>query len=124
MSRTTSRHFSIGAALVIAVLVGALSPAFAKGKPQPPSPLADVPTQIQIFGVWHCGNHFCDWNEEINMADFDQRNHWLIDRGDGKPSVNLVVLSFVNPLQLLYGSYIADRLPLGMTKDVVDYFKN
>jgi hypothetical protein len=124
MLKTTSRHTSIRAALVIAMLVGALSPAFAKGKPQPPSPLADVPTQIQIFGVWHCGNHFCDWNEEINMADFDQRNHWLIDRGDGKPSVNLVVLSFVNPLQLLYGIYTPDRLPLGMTKDVVDYFKN
>jgi hypothetical protein len=30
-------------------------------------------------------------------------NHWLIDRGDlsGRPSVNLVILSFVNPLDLL-----------------------
>jgi hypothetical protein len=35
------------------------------------------------------------------MTDFDTANHWMIDRGDGTPSVNLVVLSFVNPLKLL-----------------------
>jgi hypothetical protein len=31
-------------------------------------------------------------------------NRWLIDRGDGRPSVNLVVLSFVHPLKLLNGT--------------------
>jgi hypothetical protein len=35
------------------------------------------------------------------MTNFDTANHWMIDRGDGTPSVNLVVLSFVNPLKLL-----------------------
>jgi hypothetical protein len=24
------------------------------------------------------------------LTEFDQKNHWIIDRGDGKPSVNLV----------------------------------
>jgi hypothetical protein len=35
------------------------------------------------------------------MTDFDTKNHWIIDRGDGSPSVNLVVLNFVNPSKLL-----------------------
>ena len=39
-----------------------------------------------------------------DLAEFDQKNHWLIDRGDGRPSVNLVVLSFVHPLRLLDGT--------------------
>jgi hypothetical protein len=52
-------------------------------------------------------------------------NHWLIDRGDGRPSVNLVVLSFVNPLKLLKGTTDATTLagvPVGMTRDIVNYF--
>jgi hypothetical protein len=59
------------------------------------------------------------------MTDFDQANHWLIDRGDGTPSVNLVVLSFVDPLKLLDGTTDAtdtDGVPNGMTSAVVDYF--
>jgi hypothetical protein len=30
------------------------------------------------------------------MSDFDHNDHSLIDRGDGRPSVNLVILSFVD----------------------------
>jgi hypothetical protein len=41
------------------------------------------------------------WGAARTVADFDAMNHWLIDRGDGRPSVNLVVLSFVHPLKLL-----------------------
>src|SRR5205085_286429 len=55
------------------------------------------------------------------------RNHWLIDRGNGSPSVNLVVLSFVQPLKLLNktnDSGTAQGVPLGMTQAVVDYFKS
>ena len=60
------------------------------------------------------------------MAEFDQANHWLIDRGDGRPSVNLVVLSFVNPLKMLDPSDtgLFNMIPAGMTQDVVDYFKS
>ena len=73
------------------------------GKPTPtPPPGTPVPpTPMQIFGAWHCGNHYCDWSLVRNMTEFDQANHWLIDRGNGQPSVNLVVLSFVNPLKML-----------------------
>ncbi|MFD0637395.1 hypothetical protein ACFQ9X_43305 [Catenulispora yoronensis] len=59
------------------------------------------------------------------MADFDTNNHWLIDRGDGHPSVNVVVLSFVNPLKLLNGtndSGDTNGVPNGMTPAVVNYF--
>jgi hypothetical protein len=59
------------------------------------------------------------------MTDFDNNNHWLIDRGDGRPSVNLVVLSFVNPLRLLNQTTDAGDVagvPRGMTPAVVGYF--
>jgi len=58
-------------------------------------------TQMEIYGAWHCSNDFCTWGTVRNMTNFDAANHWMIDRGDGTPSVNLVVLSFVNPLKLL-----------------------
>src|SRR5438045_9293719 len=63
---------------------------------------AATSTPIQIYGAWHCGNDACTWATVRDMTNFDYNNHWLIDRGDGsgQPSVNLVVLSFVNPLKL------------------------
>src|SRR6476660_1151062 len=58
-------------------------------------------TPIQVYGVWHAGNDACIWASVRNLTEFDQKNHWIIDRGDGRPSVNLVILSFVHPLKLL-----------------------
>jgi len=85
------------------------------------------PQQISVFGVWHCGNDYCTWASEPNMDDFAVDNEWLIDRGDEKPSVNLVVLSFVHPLTLLEGTTsnpVFKGLPVGMTEDVVNFFKD
>lgn len=82
-------------------------------------------TQIQIYGAWHCGNDFCTWSTVRNMTDFDTKNHWMIDRGDGVPSVNLVILSFVNPLKLLNKTNDAQTVngaPIGMNAAVVSYF--
>jgi hypothetical protein len=84
---------------------------------------------ISVYGAWHCGNDFCTWASIRNMTDFDAKNHWLIDRGDGShlPSVNLVVLSFVNPLKLLNltnDSANSQGVPVGMTPDMVNYFKS
>lgn len=93
----------------------------------PPYVLAPGPTQMQVYGVWHAGNDYCTWGTIRDMIDFDQKNHWIIDRGDGKPSVNLVVLSFVNPLKLLNKTSDATTLngiPKGMNADVVNYFKS
>ena len=82
---------------------------------------------LEIYGAWHCGNDFCTWSTVRNPADFDQKNHWLVDRGDGRPSVNLVVLSFVHPLKLLNRTTDAQTLnglPRGITQDLVNYFKS
>lgn len=82
-------------------------------------------TQIEIYGAWHCGNDFCTWSTVRDMTDFDTKNHWIIDRGDGVPSVNLVVLSFVNPLKLLNktnDSQTVNGAPIGMNSAVVSYF--
>src|SRR5689334_17607393 len=86
-------------------------------------------TPIQVYGVWHAGNDACTWATVRTVTEFDSKNHWLIDRGDGsgKPSVNLVILSFVNPLKLLNGTTDAGTLngaPRGMTSDIVNYFKS
>lgn len=82
---------------------------------------------IQIYGSWHCGSDFCTWGTQRDMADFDAKNHWMVDRGDGRPSVNLVVLSFVHPYRLLKKTtdgQTLNGLPRGMTPAVVDYFKS
>ncbi len=84
-------------------------------------------TQLQIYGAWHCSNDYCTWSTVRNMTDFDTANHWMIDRGDGSglPSVNLVVLSFVQPLKLLNktnDSQTVNGVPIGMNSAVVSYF--
>src|ERR1041385_7802874 len=96
------------------------------GSSAKPKPTA-VTSNISVYGAWHCGNDFCTWSTVRNMTDFDTRNHWMIDRGDGSPSVNLVVLSFVQPLKLLNltnDAGTSQGIPLGMNQAVVDYFKS
>src|SRR5918912_2238040 len=86
-------------------------------------------TPVSVYGAWHCGNDACTWASVRDMNDFDVKNRWLVDRGDGTglPSVNLVVLSFVQPLKLLNLTTDAQTLngvPRGMTPEVVNYFKS
>ncbi len=103
--------------LILAALFGSFS-----AKPKPVA----AATNVSVYGSWHCGNDFCTWSSVRNMTDFNTRNHWLIDRGDGSPSVNLVVLSFVQPLKLLNKTNDAGTsqgIPIGMNQAVVDYFK-
>jgi hypothetical protein len=95
--------------------------------PAPPTPTSGPATALQIYGVWHCGNDACTWSTVRPVNEFDSKNHWLIDRGDGRPSVNIVVLSFVHPLKLLNKTTDAGTLngvPRGMTADIVNYFKS
>jgi hypothetical protein len=99
--------------LIVIVVVGAIIA------------LPGIAAAIEVYGAWHCGNDYCTWGTERDMTDFGTNNHWLIDRGDGYPSVNLVVLSFVHPLKLLNKTTDAETLngvPRGMTAKVVDYF--
>ena len=84
-------------------------------------------TPVQVYGAWHCGDDYCTWGKVRSITEFDSKNHWLIDRGDGGPSVNVVVLSFVNPMKLLTLSSDVNPLggvPVGMTRDIVNYFKD
>lgn len=86
-----------------------------------------IGSAIQIYGSWHCGNDFCTWGAARDVNEFDSKNHWLIDRGDGRPSVNLVVLSFVHPYRLLKKTTDGQTLngvPRGITADIVNYFKS
>ncbi|WP_217510224.1 hypothetical protein [Streptomyces vilmorinianum] len=80
---------------------------------------------VQVYGAWHCGDDYCTWGTVRSVAEFDSKNHWLIDRGDGRPSVNLVVLSFVEPQKLLRrttDATTAGGVPVGMNRDIVQYF--
>jgi hypothetical protein len=123
------RRQLIAIALIAAASFGGLSTAAGKGN-APPPPLAGTDTPIQIFGVWHCGSHYCDWQEDTDMIAFDKANRWLLERGGSganstRPAVNVVVLSFVHPLKLLQRTDSGElgMIPKGMSQEVVSYFK-
>jgi RimJ/RimL family protein N-acetyltransferase len=95
--------------------------------PPPPPPLDPSDREpLQIFGVWHAGNHYADWALPRELPEFDEANRWIIAGNYGKPSVNLVVLSFLQPMQVLEmdPEDPTTGVPIGMTQEVVDYFKN
>ena len=121
-------------ALIVLVLMAFSSATGSVSAAKPPTPTPAPPTRtsgpataLQIYGAWHCGNDACTWSTARTVSEFDSKNHWLIDRGDGRPSVNIVVLSFVHPLKLLNQTTDAGTLngvPRGMTADIVNYFKS
>jgi hypothetical protein len=91
------------------------------------APAMKAQTQMQIYGVWHCYTDGCNWFTVPDMATFDTDNHWLIDRGNGSPSVNVVVLSFVNPVDLMNlanSSNTKNGIPIAMDAAVVNYFQS
>jgi hypothetical protein len=94
--------------------------------PGDPPPQPVDPEPLQIFGIWHAGNHYADWSVTQTMAEFDDANHWIIDRGDGKASVNLVVLSFLDPRDVLNmdPDDPTTGVPDGMTGEIVEYFRS
>jgi len=117
--------------LILAVVATACTDTGPTGLKSPPSAprytIDPIGSPIQIYGSWHCGNDYCTWGAERDLTEFDRMNHWLIDRGDGRPSVNVVVLSFVHPYRLLKKTNDAQTLngiPRGMTPAIVNYFKS
>lgn len=111
---------------IVAMVVAAASLVLPLLTAAPPAAGAAL-APVQVYGAWHCSDDYCTWGAVRNMTQFDQANHWLIDRGDGRPSVNLVVLSFVQPLKLLNATTDATTLngvPRGMTSAVVNYFRS
>ena len=115
---------------LITSILGSVSAATAAPPPKPtktPTPGPGPLTPLQIYGAWHCGNDACTWASVRTVSEFDSKNNWLINRGDGRPSVNLVVLSFVNPLKLLNKTNDAgtvNGVPIGMTPEIINYFKS
>src|SRR5712692_470299 len=90
-------------------------------------PQSNGQTQMQVYGLWHCYSDACSWASVPDMTTFDTDNHWIINRGNGSPSVNLVVLSFVNPVKLVNlttDSGNINGIPIGMTAAVVNYFQS
>src|SRR5215471_10382246 len=88
---------------------------------------AKAQTPMQVYGVWHCYSDGCNWFSVPNMTTFDTDNHWLIDRGNATPAVNVVVLSFVNPVDLMNlanSSNTVNGVPIGMNAAVVNYFES
>jgi hypothetical protein len=109
-----------------ACVAGALAVAAAvAAAPSVPAASAATATPIQVYGAWLCGTDECGWATAPDMTTFAADNNWLIDRGNGQPSVNLVSLAFVDPLKLLDQTTDAgdtNGVPNGMTSAVVDYF--
>ena len=91
---------------------------------------AAAQTQMQIYGAWHCYTDGCSWASVPNMTTFDTDNHWMIDRDMNNtylPSVNLVILSFVNPVKLMNlttDSGDTNGIPVGMNAAVINYFQS
>ena len=122
MATLGGRAMKCGAILIG---MGAVGAALGADREETWDALAAAGNPPQVYGAWHCGNDACIWGTVRDMTEFDQKNHWLIDRGDGKPSVNLVVLSFVHPLKLLNKTNDAttvDGIPRGFTTGLVSYF--
>src|SRR5438874_2885980 len=83
--------------------------------------------QMQVYGLWHCYTDACSWASVPQMTLFDTNNHWIMDGGDGHPSVDVVVLSFVNPVKLMNlttDSGDVNGIPICMTTPVVNYFQS
>jgi hypothetical protein len=86
--------------------------------------------QMQVYGAWHCYSDACSWASVPNMTTFDTDNRWMIDRNLDStyhPSVNVVVLSFVDPVKLMNltnDSTTVNGIPIGMNTAVVTYFQS
>ncbi len=93
-------------------------------------PGVNAQTQMQIYGAWHCYTDGCSWASVPNMTTFDTDNRWMIDRdmnGTYLPSVNLVILSFVDPVKLMNltnDSGDVNGIPIGMNTAVINYFQS
>ena len=91
---------------------------------------ANAQYQMQVYGAWHCYSDACSWASVPNMTTFDTDNRWLIDRnmdGTYHPSVNVVVLSFVDPVKLMNlttDSTTTNGIPVGMNTAVISYFQS
>src|SRR5438874_1697135 len=91
---------------------------------------ASAQYQMQVYGLWHCYTDACSWASVPDMTTFDTNNHWIIDRNMDNsfhPSVNVLVLSFVDPVKLMSltnDSTTVNGIPIGMNTTVINYFQS
>jgi hypothetical protein len=111
----------------MAAVLGILGLAFTLSVSTTETLEAQAVTPVQIFGVWHAGNDYCHWSYARDTAEFEAANHWIFDRGDGTPSINVICLSFVNPLELLNklnDATTVDGIPAGMNLEIINFIKS
>jgi len=70
----------------------------------------------KLYGLWYCGDDGCEWNAEPNLGNAE----WIINRGDGKPTFNVVIFAFLDPLVVLQKGTV----PPGITPKVVQFFQS
>eukprot|EP00026_Physarum_polycephalum_P013234 Phypoly_transcript_13614.p1 GENE.Phypoly_transcript_13614~~Phypoly_transcript_13614.p1 ORF type:complete len:262 (+),score=19.26 Phypoly_transcript_13614:133-918(+) len=76
--------------------------------------VSGLPSLNQIYSAWFCGDDSCLW-----ASPPSSNQTWLVNRGDGNPTVNIIIFAFVDPLKLLQGT-----IPAGFTQGEVNYYKN
>jgi len=69
-----------------------------------------------LYGIWYCADDGCEWSTEPNLSNAQ----WMVDRGDGKPTFNVVIFSFLDPLAVMQKGMGA--VPSGMTHKAVNFF--
>eukprot|EP01133_Synstelium_polycarpum_P006517 gene6517-7547_t len=100
-------NIGVGMKLIIACILLAVASTMA------------IPSSLtKIYSIWHCGIDACAWNETVPLSNFD----WIINRGDGQPTANLISLSFLNPVDILEKG--VDAVPPAMTKTLVQYLQS
>src|SRR5438270_10850494 len=93
-------------------------------------PPLSAQAKLQVYGLWHCYDDACSWASVPNMTSFDTNNHWIIDRNKDNslhPSVNVVVLSFVDPVKLMNktnDSTTMNGIPAGMNTAAINYLQS
>eukprot|EP01112_Ceratiomyxa_fruticulosa_P014844 TRINITY_DN42_c0_g4_i5.p1 TRINITY_DN42_c0_g4~~TRINITY_DN42_c0_g4_i5.p1 ORF type:complete len:808 (-),score=191.67 TRINITY_DN42_c0_g4_i5:236-2659(-) len=76
-----------------------------------------------IIALWYCGDDGCTWESEPNLNSAD----WILNRGDGYPTANVVIFAFIDPYKLLQQTSdwaYNNGIPKGFTYNTVNYFKN
>jgi len=79
--------------------------------------LSALPSLGKIYGLWYCGDDACLWEKEPKLDS----SAWILNRGDGKPTANVVIFSFINPYSLMQN---VNGIPAGFTQNAVNYFKD
>jgi len=55
-------------------------------------------TLSSVYAIWHCGSD-CAWTSKPDLSS----SAWILNRGDGKHTTDLVILSFMDPIALVNG---------------------